>query len=234
MRRRAVIRSRTGARLAAAIAAAGIALAAGAAHAGTPSGNPLDGSSFEVCGKWILKMRDFGKRKVNDYNDYVPPNFQTVPGRLTPRMNFFFGIITGPGTWFMTVDYPDQMGVVSQLVVGGSYRQRGKKLNFEVDQAGLGNMALIYAQLAENSLFGDPDRQLVTDIPFSMVTNPNKLRFKGRLKKGGRHLKVKFKANLLYDIQFENESEFADVFNAKGRLKLRADSRKCPDVPPTP
>lgn len=224
------IRSKTGVRAAALCLLVTTALLGGSARAGTAPGFPLDGQSFEVCGKWIVKLRDFGKLKVNDYNAYVPPNFQTVAGTYTPRINVFFGLISGPGTWFMTVSYPDQMGVVGQVVVSGIYRQRGKKINLDVDQAGLTGLATIFAELGDNWLFGS--RALVTDIPFSMVTNPNKLRFKGRLKKGGDHLKLKFDAKVLYDIQFENNSEYADIFNARGHLKLRADSRKCPDEPP--
>ncbi len=203
-------------------------LVTGSAQAGSAGGNSLNGTVIETCGKWVMKLRDFGKLKLGDYNFYIPERYQTVPGTDTVSMTYAFG----PTTFTIFIGIPDQLGVEQALVVNGTYEQRGSKVNFQPDGAGIAVLAAIYADLSENFLFGDPNRQLVVNVPFAEITNPDKLRFKGRVKSKGNRLKVKFKADTLYDIQFQNNSENPDVFNAKGRFKLRADSGKCPSTPP--
>jgi hypothetical protein len=205
---------------------AALTLCSGNAQAGG-GGDSVQGQAFEVCGNWVLKLRDFGKEKVNNYNSWVPENFQTSPGKDVPTMTFAFGATN----FILFLGFPNQQGVPQAFVIQGSYEQKGKKLTFQPNAAGIVSLGTIFAELSENTLFGDPERQLVVDIPYQEITNPNNLRFKGRLK-GGDRLKVKFKARMLYDIQFRNDSEFADIFNAKGRLKLRVDTRNCPDTPP--
>lgn len=212
-----------------AVAACGLALTllvAGTAQAGSGGGNSLAGTAIETCGKWVLKLRDFGKLKLGNYDFYVPPIYQT-PGPETASITFVFQATT----FAAFIGFPDQMGAAQAFVVNGSYRQRGNKVNFQPDSVGVVSLATVFADLSENYLFGDPQRQLVVSIPFAEITNPDDLRFKGRVKKNGRRLKVKFKAKMLYDIQFENNSDQPDIFNAKGRFKLRMDSDKCPAAP---
>ena len=213
------------------MAACGAALAIFAAEpalAGSGGGgNSLDGSLLVTCGKWVLKLRDFGKLKLGDYNFYVPERYQTTPGVDTVSMTFLFG----PTTFVVLFEIPNQLGVDQAFVINGTYDQRGNKVKFQPDSAGIASLEAIYAELGENYLFGDPKRELVVDIPFAQITNPDDMRFKGRVKDGGDRLKVKFKGKMLYDIQFEINSEHADVFNAEGRFKLRADSDKCPSTP---
>ncbi len=48
------------------------------------------------------------------------------------------------------------------------------------------------------------------------------------IKKNNR-LKAKYKTRLTYDIQYINNSEFADTFDAKGVFKLRSKSKDCDD-----
>jgi hypothetical protein len=221
-----------------------VTLCGGVANAGSsPSGGgSLESQLFSTCGKWVLKLRDFGKMKLANYNSYVPEQFQSREGTVSQL--FQFGTTGNPnlgaGEFSMFVNFPDQMGVYSTanfgfgIAVRGTYNQRGKKVNFFPTAAGIVALEQFFGAFGENTLFGDPKRQLVVSIPYSEITNPDALRFKGRVKDGGDRLKVKFKAKMLYDIQFENGSEFADIFNAKGRFKLRADSNKCPATPPPP
>ena len=214
-----------GIRVIAAVGVVALIFSAGSAQAGLGSGD-----SFTVCGKWVLKMRDFGKIRVNDYNSWVPVNFQRLLGTegdvIRPELLFFFN---SPTRYTVVYTVIDQMGNPVNppfgFILVGDYEQNGKKLKFSVDASALAALGDTFAETAVNSLFGD--RSLVTDIPFTTVRNPDNLRFKGRLKSNGDRLKVKFKANMLYDIQFMNNSEFADIFDAKGRLKLRADSKRC-------
>ncbi len=91
------------------------------------------------------------------------------------------------------------------------------------DAAGVAELEGAFADLSENKLFGM--RALVTDIPFVNLKE-KKVKFKGRIKKNNR-LKAKFKARLKYDIQFMNDSEFADRFGASGVFKLRSGSGDC-------
>ena len=240
--------SKTNIGIAACLAAA-ITLAGGMAVAGTPSVAGRGG--IQSCGNWVLKLRDFGKYKVNDYGAYVPPNFQIDPAlQAQPSVTFYFLDETN---FFMQFNFPDEKGqpvgptggFLPGLNVFGRYSQNGRKLKFFPTTAGFDVLAETFADLSENTLFGDEERQLVIQIPFARITNPNELRFKGTLKdKLGAlrspkcdltaaagecptELKVKFKARMFYDIQFENNSESADIFGADGRLKLRMQTGKC-------
>jgi hypothetical protein len=209
-----------------------VALTLAASPAGAGVGN-VQGESIPTCGKLILKLRDFGKIKVKDYNSWVPPNFQTVSGPITPLFVFSF---LNANNFLLTYSYPDQQGDTTGngVFMFGTYKQKGRKLRFELDSAldcndpsvvcpSIEALANTFAEISENSLFGN--RDLVTDIPFVRITNSEKLKFKGRIKGNADppdDIKVKFKAKMLYDIQFKNLSDFADVFDAKGRMKLRA------------
>lgn len=221
-----MVQAKTTTRGTVALLAAALTLASGPAVAGTGGGgNSVAGETFVVCGKFVLKLRDFGKYKVNDYNNYIPPNFQTTPGHFTPTFTFVFS--PAPSESFvMAFSYPDEMGNSLGAFVTGTYRQRGKKLNFEVNDNGASVIATLFRNFSQFTLFGE--RAVVADVPYAMLTNQNKLRFKGRLKDGGDNLKVKFKGKMLYDIQYDNLSEYADQFNVSGRIKLRAQSKKCP------
>jgi hypothetical protein len=231
-------------------------LSGGPALAGTPSVSGKGG--IESCGNWVLKLRDFGKFKVNNYGAYVPPNFQMDPALMAkPSVAFYF---LDDKSFFMQFNYPDQQGQATGPTGGflpgfnvfGRYSQNGRKLKFFPNAAGFGVLEETFANLSENTLFGNEERQLVTDVPFARITNPDNLRFKGTLKdrvgalrssrcdltaQAGEcptELKVKFKAKMFYDIQYENNSENADIFGAKGRLKLRMQTGKCPRSPRPP
>lgn len=221
------------------IAACGVvalAFAGGNARAGLGNGEQIS-----VCGKWVLKLRDYGKIKVKDYYSWVPQNFQQlrqdedplnaplVGDTVTPEILFVFNT---PSTFSMLYNILDQQGKPIQpqvfgfrFLLGGDYTQKGRKLRFEVNPASILSLEDTFAVTAVNSLFGN--RDLVTDIPFATITNPNRLRFKGRINGDGDELKVKFNASMLYDIQYLNDSEFADIFDAEGRMKLRARTKTC-------
>ncbi|MEE2674814.1 MAG: hypothetical protein VX466_13515 [Myxococcota bacterium] len=195
---------------------------------------PVGGQVFTSCGKWVLKLHDFGKLKIRDYNEYVPENLQQTPEGLQPTVRFFFGpqVIGGfinidldADEFAMTVVYPDQQGdnVVQIIRDAGTFKQKGRKLKFELLEPGVDGLQAIFADLGENKLFGE--RALVTDIPYVNLRE-NTLKFKGRIKNGGR-FKAKFKTRVKYDIQYLSGSIDADTVDAKGVFKLRSDSRKC-------
>ncbi len=208
---------------------AGLLVAAVALSSGPVWAQDVAGEQLQSCGKWVLKLTDFGKLKIRDYNDYVPENFQQAPGRLKPTFSFFFGPLVfpllGPDEFAMSFFYPDQQGMTVLRIVTGSYTQKGKKLEFQMDTAGVDELEAAFADLGENVLFGE--RELVTDIPF-VSRRLKTTKFKGRIKKNNR-LKAKLKTRLEYDIQFVDDSEFPDRFSAKGVFKLRSRSRDCSD-----
>ena len=224
-----MVQVKTKTRVTATLLAVVLAFASGSAGAGTGGGggggDSVAGRTILACGEFVVKLRDFGKLTVNDYNRYVPPNFQTTPGRMTPTFTFVFSPAPAD-TFVMAFSYPGQLGNTMGAFVTGTYRQRGKKLNFEVNDNGAAALETTFRNMGDNMLFGA--RALVTDIPYALLNNRNKMRFKGRIKNGGDNLKVKFKARMLYDIQFETASEYPDVFNAGGTFKLRAQTKKCP------
>ena len=207
-------------RIAAGLLVAAVTLSSGPVWAGGGGGNPIAGENLQSCGKWVLRLEDFGKLKIRDYNSYVPENFQRTPGRLKPTVTFLFLA----DTFSMVFGYLDQQGMVVLRAVTGSYTQKGKRLKFTLDAAGVDALEDTFADLAENMLFGE--RALVTDIPF---VNLDMKKFKGRIKKNNR-FKVKFNTRRLeYDIQFVGGSEFPDKFSAKGVFKLRSRSKDCSD-----
>jgi hypothetical protein len=182
------------------------------------------GETIQSCGKWVLKLVDFGKLKIRNYNGYVPDNFQTTEGRLKPSVFFVFGP-AGTDTFNMAFIYPDQQGMNVFRSVTGSYTHKGKKLKFKLDADGVAALEETFADLGENKLFGK--RALVTDIPFVNLKESS-VKFKGRIKNSGR-FKAKLKTRLKYDIQYVTNSEFADRFDAKGVFKLRSKSKDCDD-----
>ena len=217
----------TGARgVARAVLAAALVLSSGTAVAGGNGGvdNPIEGSLIDTCGHWIVKLDDFGKRKLNDYNSYVPENLQTVDGPIRPRTTFAFG----PDNFVMLFSYPSIEGVLTNRAVTGTYAQNGRKLKLALDAAGVAALEATFIDLTENLLFGQ--RELVTDVTFAQQRKPNKMKWKGRVRGDG--LKMKFKAEMVYDIQFQNQSEYPDTFGASGRLKWRATTEQCPNPPP--
>jgi hypothetical protein len=249
--------SKTNVRIAAVCLVLTITLSAGTAVAGTPSVSGTGG--ITSCGNWVLKLRDFGKYKVGNYGAYVPPNFSIDPALQTkPSVTFYF---LNDTNFLMQFNFPDQQGqpvaptggFLPGLNVFGRYSQNGRKLKFFPTAASFDVLAETFADLSENTLFGDEERQLVTKISFVRITNTDNLRFKGTLQDRlgalrspkcdvstavpgacPAELKVKFKAKTFYDIQFENNTEFADIFGATGRLKLRLQTRKCPPSPVVP
>lgn len=214
--------ARTSSGRTAALALAGLlVLGSGVAHAGNGGGgNPLEGSAIQTCGHWILKLRDFGKQKLNDYNQYVPENFETTPDPIRPVVTFSFGA----DTFVMIIQYPNNFGVTLTRLVNGTYAQNGRKLKFRLDPVGVTALEGVFSELAEFTLLGK--RELITDVTFAQLRSPNKMKFKGRVK--GNGIKVKFKGKMLYDIQFEDGSEYPDAFDAAGRFKLRATTKNCP------
>jgi hypothetical protein len=184
--------------------------------------DPIEGETRVVCGEWRLRLADFGKQKIRDYNAYVPENFQSTPGRLQPSVTISFPTNE---SFDLTAEYPDQLGetVTQNAAPAGTYKQKGKKLKFSPNAAGVVLLEAIFADLSSNVLFGD--RARVADVPFVEL---GKLKFKGRIKKNNR-LKLKLNSRLKYDIQYLNNSEYADRFDTPGVLKLRADTKQCDD-----
>jgi hypothetical protein len=206
-----------------------------------------------------LKLRNFKKTKITDYNSWVPPNFQkqqgTVGEIITPLILMTFGLFEPPPRFRMIYSIVDQQGDAPffEYEVNGTYVQKGNSIRLEVDRTTVDPSGMTvpvdcdsvvpaqmlenttnicrlkdtFAELTENSLFGD--RDLVVDVPFARITNPNKLRFKAKVKGSGDQLKLKLETKLRYDIQDVTHSEFADIFGAKGKMKLRAETKKCPN-----
>jgi len=224
---RAQATSRPGGRSAALLVAIALVLASGTASAGGGGGgggNPIEGALIQTCGHWILKLEDFGKLKLSDYNSYVPENFQTVDGPIRPLLTFSFGV----DTFAMIISYPNQQGVTTNRIATGTYAQNGRKLKLELDTVGVAALEATFSDLTENILFGN--RELVTEVTFAQQRKPNKMKFKGRVRGDG--MKIKFKAEMLYDIIFDNSSEYPDDIGAKARLKWRAKTEQCPAPPP--
>ncbi len=195
------------------------------------AGGSVAGLVYDACGKYVVKLRDFGKLKIKDYNLYVPENLRANPGSTdipTFQVRFIDDV-----QFLMIAAYPDVVNDPLNpqnvaVLIQGDYTKKGNRLKFFPTSASLLTIGDFYAGLGENVLFGA--RQLVTDIPY---TELRKIRFKGRIQKRGQRIKLKWKANMGYDIQFMNNSEFADIFGAKGRFKLRAKGpRQNPGDPP--
>lgn len=203
--------------VAASLLIAALALAGSPAWAGGGGNTP---PTSRACGKFVMKLHNFGKRKLRDYNSYVPEIYQADPGtRLKPAVVVFF---FDDGTFTMGIPYPTQTGELTTRIVTGTYTRDGKKLKFKLDAAGEAELGLAFSDLSENDLFGDLER--VTDIPYVDI-KLGSMKFKGKI--NGNGLKIKFKTDLKYDIQYQNNSENADQFNLKGRFKLRAKGSDC-------
>ena len=183
--------------------------------------DPVEGKNIVACGKWVLKLADFGKLKTSNYNEYVPENFQSSTGRIQPSVSVSFQ----EETFSLVIVYPDQQGTnVAQLAIpGGTYTQKGKRLKFELNAEGATAMENLFSDLSANLLFGKLDR--VADVPYVELRDKT-VRFKGRIRNDNR-LKLKFKTRLKYDIQYTNDALYADRFDTPGVLKLRAKSKNC-------
>lgn len=206
-------------RIVAGVVLLSLAFASQSAAADDP--DPVEGKSLSACGKWVLKLADFGKLKTSNYNEYVPENLQQTPGILEPSVAISFQA----ETFTLVVTYPDQQGTtVAQVAIpAGTYTQDGKRLKFKLSTEGTAAMESIFADLSENLLFGR--RALVTDIPYAQLRDKT-VKFKGRIRSKDR-LKLKFKTRLEYDIQYTNDAAIPDRFSAPGVLKLRAKSQEC-------
>lgn len=210
----------------------GVLLLAAVVLTSSPAGaiDSVEGQIIISCGQWVLKLDDFGKLKIRDYNEYIPENLQQTPEGIQPDFTFLFGplgFFLDPNEFFMQVNYPDQLGepLDEALTIRGTYQQKGRKLKFELLEAGVTTLQDVFAELSENKLFGK--RALVTDIPYVKIREDT-VKFKGRIRDNG-DLKAKFKMRMKYDIQYEGGSEFADKVDAPGVFKLRSHSRKCDD-----
>ena len=183
--------------------------------------DPVEGKSIMACGNWVLKLADFGKLKTNNYNEYVPENFQQTPGPVEPSVSVSFQA----ETFSLVIIYPDQQGTsLAQIAVpAGTYTQKGKRLKFELSTEGTAAMENVFSDLGENLLFGKLDR--VADLPYVKLRDKT-VKFKGRIHSDDR-LKLKFKTRLEYDIQYTNDAETPDRFDAPGALKLRSKSQNC-------
>jgi hypothetical protein len=192
---------------------------------------------IQACGKWVLDIKDFGKEKVRDYNDYVPPALLTSPGRRKPSANFLFNgsanpvFGLAPGAFLMDVVYPNASNQNVTRSAVGSFKQKGKKLKLRLNdpgsaQPGIEPVQATFADLVSFHLLGD--RALVVDVPFVDIRE-SKVRFKGRVNKDLDEIRMKMKARLFYDIRFMNTSEFADRFGGKGVFKARLKTKDCDD-----
>jgi hypothetical protein len=204
------------------------------------AGNEFETTALvRACGKWVLELKDFGKEKIRDYNDYVPESFKVTQNRLKPTVDFFFNF-PGPGNFLMDFVYPDPTLVpnpqnptnvnVRRSAVG-AFKQKGKKLKLRLNAPGSTPVGIeplqdAFADLVAFHLLGD--RDLVVDVPFVDIRE-NKVRFKGRVNKDLDEIRMKMKAKLFYDIRFMNQSEVADRFGARGVFKARLKTKDCDD-----
>ena len=183
--------------------------------------DPVEGKNIVSCGNWVLKLADFGKLKTKNYNEYIPENFQQTTGVIKPSVSVAFQA----ETFSLVIVYPDQQGAnVGQLAApAGTYTQKGKRLKFELNAEGTATMENLFSDLSENLLFGKLDR--VVEVPYVQLRDKT-VKFKGRIHSNDR-LKLKFKTRLEYDIQYTNDAETPDRFDAPGVLKLRTKSQNC-------
>ena len=174
-----------------------LALTAGVATA-APN---VAGQTLDSCGKWTDKLRDFGKFKINKYNDFIPANFQAPAPYDKPRVRVEFGDGSGTGVdglcnagiscFRMQFYFTDQMGVWWQIgsdglpvtfpggglvpfteEVFGSYKQKGRKLKLRIDSApGDEGLRRMLSDTGELALFGA--RDLVAIITGPLVEDPN-------------------------------------------------------------
>ena len=205
-------------------------------------------SNIRACGKWVFKLHDFGKNKIRNYTDYVPPNLQSnFPAGFPTKSNGLFEFDPTDNTFVITFFYPDQQGNITLATVGsliprvlGTYKQNGKKLKLQMNGTGSPNpgvdvMAEIFRNLVANHLFGD--RQLTSDLPFATIRE-SKVRFKGRVKDANKidiagnsraQLRMKMKSRLIYDIRFMTNSDEPDQFGVAGVFKMRFRTKDCSD-----
>lgn len=203
-----------------------------------------DGQDFDnlvqnvrACGKWVVRLEDFGKEKMRDYFDYVPRSLQSNFTLLT-KPSTVYRFDPSNNTFRMSFVYPDPEGNVVLRIAFGRYKQKGKKLKLRFNgsnqaQAGITVMEAAFADIAANTILAE--RDVVALIPYADI-RAKKVRFKGRVRRANKtdsggnsraQLRMKMKARVKYDIQFENNSEFADKFDEDGVLKLRMRTKDC-------
>jgi len=106
------------------------------ASAGTPS---VAGMTYDACGKWKGKMRNYGRYKLEDYNQWVPPNLAVPPNEATPGSVWQFyddGISLGHPTddaFVAILDIVDEMGTSLPQTITGSWKQKKNNLRMNVD-----------------------------------------------------------------------------------------------------
>jgi hypothetical protein len=174
-----------------------LALASGPADA-APN---IAGTSFDTCGKWIDKLRDFGKFKIRNYNDYIPLNFQAPTPYDVPRVRIEFGDGSGTGVdglcaagtscFRMQFYFTDEMGVWWEVSASGapvmlpggglvpfteeafgSYNQKGKNVKMSLDPApGDEGLRRMLSNTGQLALFGE--RNLIVAIGGPLVVDPD-------------------------------------------------------------
>ncbi len=174
-----------------------LALAAGAVTA-APN---VAGQTLDSCGKWTDKLRDFGKFKINKFNDFIPANFQAPAPYDKPRVRVEFGDGSGTGVdglcdagiscFRMQFYFTNQMGEWWQIgsdglpvtfpggglvpfteEAFGSYKQKGRKLKLKLDPApGDEGLRRMLSDTGQLVLFGA--RDLVAVITGPLVEDPN-------------------------------------------------------------
>jgi len=114
----------------------GMVLAASTAAAAPPG---VGGLAFETCGSWKNKMRNFGGYKIGNYNRLVPPNLAVDASEAIPAAVWEFyddGISRGFDTdeaFLGILGIVDETGLSRPQTVMGTWRQKGKKVDMQVD-----------------------------------------------------------------------------------------------------
>lgn len=114
----------------------GLAIVSSPASAAPPS---VAGQTYDACGPWKNRLRNYRKYEVDNYNKWVPSNFAVPSYAEVPRSVWSFfddGLPVGlpEGNAFIGVlDIIDETGTSMPQVVSGSYQQKKAKITMTLD-----------------------------------------------------------------------------------------------------
>jgi hypothetical protein len=119
-----------------------VALAATAASTAAFAGaRSVGGKTYDACGPWNGKLRNYGDYKISNYNNLIPPNFAVPKNQKTPRSSWDFltnGKQLGHSVkraFVGVLDIVDEMGTSRWQVINGKWTQKNKSIKMQIDDS---------------------------------------------------------------------------------------------------